>query len=74
MAPRSGGEQFYPGPSPASPTTRAPYRLQRERGEAPRQSDRKGDRDREGQGETREETEEEGGGSREYKRSKKIGR
>lgn len=31
MAPRSGGEQFYPGPSPASPSpaTRAPNRLQR---------------------------------------------
>lgn len=40
MAPHSGGEQFYPGPSPASPSpaTRAPNRLQRERGEAPRQS------------------------------------
>lgn len=46
MAARSGGEQFNPGPSPASPSpaTRAPNRLQRERGEAPHQST---ERDRE---------------------------
>lgn len=55
MAPRSGGEQFYPGPCPASPATRAPHRLQKERGEAPRQSTARdrgegGRRERSGQG------------------------
>lgn len=38
VAPRSGGKQFYPGPSLATPATRALSRLQRERGEAPCQS------------------------------------
>lgn len=67
MAPRSGGKQFYPGPSPASPATRAPNRLQRERGEAPRQSTgRQGDEDRGGQREVRD-GEERGGGRRREK-------
>lgn len=67
MAPRSGGEQFNPGPSPASPSpaTRAPNRLQRERGEAPHQSterEGKGGRVGEGRGGTRGEEEGEAGG------------
>lgn len=69
MAPRSGGEQFYPGPSPASPATRAPHRLQRERGEAPRQSTERDRETRTGEGwGTREESRQEDGESRGVKR------
>lgn len=57
MAPRSEGEQFYPGPSPASPATRAPHGLQGEGGESPRQSTEKERKTstREGGGRRREE-------------------